>query len=253
MQSSRGDFLSVITPLKQRLRGVHRALTFKRAWQLFRRDPATALAPDSDLLSDLVYGWGNEGWSGDPDFLKACIEQALKASDSIVECGSGLSTLLIGEVAARRGLSVRSLEHLPAWRERVTGSLLHAGIAAARVEDSPIVDYGSYHWYRVPRDLPQRIGLVICDGPPASTPGGRYGMLPLLRERLVPGSVVLLDDADRSDEQAIARRWAVSLGCTPELVGSLKRFYMFKLPVQPSPADSADAGKLCERPAPTLR
>lgn len=245
--------MSAITSLKQRLRSLHRTLTFNRAWRLFRHDPAAALAPDGSLLSDLVYGWGNEGWSGDTDFLKACIEQALTTSDSIVECGSGLSTLLIGAVAARRGLSVCSLEHLPKWRERVGGSLLRAGIASARVVDSPLVDYGGYHWYRLPGDLPQRIGLVICDGPPASTPGGRYGMLPQLRDRLAPGSVVLLDDADRPDEQAIARRWADSLGCTPTLDGRRKRFYSFKLPGQPAPADSADAGKLRGRPAPTLQ
>lgn len=245
--------MSAITSLKQRLRSLHRALTFNRAWRLFRHNPTAAMAPDGRLLSDLVYGWGNEGWSGDTDFLKSCVEHALTTSDAIVECGSGLSTLLIGEVAARRGLSVCSLEHLPEWRERVDGSLLRAGIAAARVVDSPLVDYGSYHWYRLPRDLPQRIGLVICDGPPAGTPGGRYGMLPQLRERLAPGSVVLLDDADRPEEQAIARRWADSLGCAPRLDGRLKRFYTFKLTAQPSPADSADARKLPGTPAPTLQ
>jgi predicted O-methyltransferase YrrM len=241
--------LSFLSPLKQRLRHLHRVTTFAYAWQRFRRDPASALSPESPLVPQLIYGWGNEGWSGDEEFLRACVAQALIATDPIVECGSGLSTLLVGAVAARRSVSVLSLEHLPDWQDRVNQVLRQADIAAAHVVHSPLVDYGDFLWYELPSVLPERIGLVICDGPPAETPGGRYGMLPLLRSRLAPGSVLLLDDAERQGEQAIAKRWADALGCKPRLDGLRKPFYVFTLPPS-QPVDSAHAAARYGTPAP---
>ena len=70
-------------------------------------------------------------------------------------------------------------------------------------------DYGSYQWYDVDHDaLPHGIKLCICDGPPGSTRGGRYGLMPQIGHRLAPGCVVLLDDTCRAEELDIARRWA---------------------------------------------
>jgi len=42
-------------------------------------------------------------------------------------------------------------------------------------------------------------------------------------DRLVPGMTVLLDDAGRSPEQAIAARWASELGTTVTTLGSKSR------------------------------
>ena len=49
--------------------------------------------------------------------------------------------------------------------------------------------------------------LAACDGPPGKTLGGRYGLLPVLGDRLPAGSVILLDDATRSGEAEVLRRW----------------------------------------------
>jgi hypothetical protein len=43
----------------------------------------------------------------------------------------------------------------------------------------------------------------VCDGPKGTTRGGRYGLAPVMKDRLAPGCIVLLDDTSREAERAI--------------------------------------------------
>jgi hypothetical protein len=72
--------------------------------------------------------------------------------------------------------------------------------------------------------MPGRFALVVCDGPPYDTKGGRYGLVPRMRERLQPGCVILLDDAYREQERAIARRWKAELGASFTILGATKPY-----------------------------
>jgi hypothetical protein len=77
---------------------------------------------------------------------------------------------------------------------------------------APLIDYGGFHWYSFPDSLPEPIELVVCDGPPSATVGGRYGLLPIAGDLLTPKTVILMDDVERSDEQAIIARWNREFG-----------------------------------------
>jgi hypothetical protein len=89
----------------------------------------------------------------------------------------------------------------------------------------PLKDYGDYCWYEVPfESLPVSFSLVVSDGPPSSTKGGRYGLVPIMNGRLKPGCIILLDDAYREAELAIARRWEADLGVSLKIVGSIKPY-----------------------------
>jgi hypothetical protein len=55
--------------------------------------------------------------------------------------------------------------------------------------------------------MPLEFRLVICDGPPGATAGGRYGLLPVLGERLAAEATILLDDSDREGEAEVLQRW----------------------------------------------
>jgi hypothetical protein len=46
----------------------------------------------------------------------------------------------------------------------------------------------------------------------------------VMRERLQPGCVILLDDAERGPEREVARRWQSELGATHELVSCDKPY-----------------------------
>jgi hypothetical protein len=73
---------------------------------------------------------------------------------------------------------------------------------------SPLRDYGDFSWYDPPsQNLPDQFRLVVCDGPPGQTKGGRYGLLPVFGPRLREGTVIVLDDADRPAEVELVNRW----------------------------------------------
>jgi predicted O-methyltransferase YrrM len=194
-------------PVKRVLRNAHRATTFALAFRKLTRDPL-AVAENHAVLAALIYGWGNDGFSAETEYLQHVIRAAWdnEAGDAL-ECGSGLTTLALAAVAKHRGMHVVALEHIDAWGTRVRGALKRAGLTQyATVCVTPLFSYGPFEWYTdPPRD--RTYGVVVCDGPPSTTPGGRYGLWPVMHEALAPGAVILLDDLDRPAEQAILRRW----------------------------------------------
>ncbi len=88
-----------------------------------------------------------------------------------------------------------------------------------RVCQAELRDFGEFDWYAAPpEDLPKNFGLVICDGPPGGTVGGRYGLFPRMRSHLAPDCVVLLDDAGRTAEQATLARWRQEFRINHEII-----------------------------------
>jgi hypothetical protein len=218
---------------RQWLRRTYDAWRFDAAMRRFIADPEAAIEPDSGVLAELIAAWGNTGWSAQDEYLRQCITHALAASGPTLECGSGLSTLLLGVAAARRGHQHFALEHMPAWGDKVSAAALRHRIHAVLVCDAPLKSYAGFVWYDVSAlSLPPAFSMVVCDGPPADTPGGRYGLVPVMRESLPTGCVILLDDAEREHERTIARRWQAELGATHEVIGHHKPF--IRMVVEPS-------------------
>lgn len=204
-----------------------RSLAFERAITRLLKDPAR-LADDPDrTLEELVYGWGNEGWSGNPTFLRSCAAGALRAKGPMLECGSGLSTVIVGIVAQHTGNTLWTLEHIPEWGGRLQGYLSRFALANVRLCVAPLSSYGDFDWYTPPMDaMPTQFDFVICDGPPAKTRGGRYGLGQIMKDRLAQGCTILLDDAERSSEQSIMQRWAQELPCTYLQLGDATPYFV---------------------------
>jgi hypothetical protein len=141
----------------------------------------------------------------EPALLVEIAQRAAAAEGPVLECGSGLTTL-VAAVYARHG--VWALENHGPYGRGVARSLARAGLDHGHVLHAPLVSYGDFDWYTVPDRLPdQPFALVICDGPPSETRGGRIGLLPVARDRLAPGATVLLDDSERPGEQEILALW----------------------------------------------
>jgi hypothetical protein len=212
------------------IRSAHRELVFSRAIARFMHSPTKAVLGSHGVVNDLIYGWGNEGWSAHHEYLAACVDRALGTSGAILECGSGLSTVLLAIVAQKRGLALWSLEHLPIWAERVQGCLVQRRIYGVRIHVAPLRLYGDFEWYAAPlADMPRQFTLVVCDGPPSATCGGRYGLLPVMKDRLSDDCQILLDDASRAAEQTIAQRWAEEAPCQVSLHGDAKPYFQVRL------------------------
>lgn len=186
--------------------------------------PAEALAHRAELEAVLRLGEAlglRQGlpyvrhWSAAPDFLALLVEHLRRERPAvIVECGSGLSTLILARVCALEGRGrVWSLEHEPYCAAQTRAALARYGLTrVARVIDAPLRRYrlaaGEYDWYDLGGLPVQAIDLLVVDGPPGRLgPLARYPALPLLRGCLAPGCAIFLDDADRPDEQAIVARW----------------------------------------------
>lgn len=153
-----------------------------------------------------------------PDgFAVVCAEVRCHERPTVVECGSGFSTLRLAEVVHERGGRLISLEHDASWAARVVDELATAGLGGtasvlfAPLEPHPFARAG-LRWYAQDalRSLPRRIDLLLVDGPPAFEPGtglSRYPALPALVERLSADAVVILDDLDRRGEIEVMHAW----------------------------------------------
>jgi hypothetical protein len=116
-------------------------------------------------------------------------------------------------------LEIWSLEHSAEWQQRVVDVLQGVGLTCARVAVSPLVSYGDFDWYAPPlKEMPSKFSLVICDGPPGTTKGGRHGLVPVMGDRLSSDCIVLVDDALRSGERQLIRRWETEAGFEAQFV-----------------------------------
>lgn len=157
------------------------------------------------------------GWAVGPPTLLSLVREVLARPEhpTIVECGSGTSTVWIALALRQRGGGrVIALEHTKRYVAQTRGDLDRAGLAAwaevrlAPIEEQP-VDGERHPWYaaRAWQDLTD-IDVLVVDGPPGSiAPQARFPALPLLGPALRDGATVLLDDVSRPNEAEVAKRW----------------------------------------------
>ncbi len=158
-------------------------------------------------------------WSAEPAFLNLLIDHCqTEQPRTIVECSSGLSTLVLAHCCQLNGGGrVFSLENGEEYAAKTAAELAAFGLSqCAQVIHAPLREYRlgaeDYAWYAT-EALPElSIDLLVIDGPPGFIRRhARYPALPLLRKRLAPGCCLFLDDAARPDEQEILARWQAEL------------------------------------------
>src|SRR5437588_3730599 len=174
----------VPAPLKRAVKEARVNRKLRRAVRRIEALPPGNI-PSADMLIDLQIGWNNDGYVARTDYLKEVARHAAMTSGPILECGSGLTTILIGLLAGRRGVETYSLEHIADWRARVNKTLERFQIPRVQVLSAPLKEYKGFAWYGPPLDeLPKEFALVVCDGPPGETEGDRYGLVPVMGECL---------------------------------------------------------------------
>ena len=154
-------------------------------------------------------------WSAAADFLKLIVDEVINHNPrNVVECGSGVSTLMLA-AACREfgGGKIASLEHQQEYasdmRDIIASYQLQDFVT---IIDAPLVDTqlngDEYQWYSLKSMHMRDIDLLVIDGPPGKLQRySRYPAVPLLYDFLNKGCTIFLDDAAREDEQEIARRW----------------------------------------------
>lgn len=126
--------------------------------------------------------------------LEACYDAAKSASGHILECGSGLSTIVMGLALAGTDHVVHALEHDLAWFRITAAWLERYGVGNVMLIYAPIHPHETGDWYGAePDELPGAFDVVLIDGPVRGT-APRDGAFALLGDRLKDASVWLVDD-----------------------------------------------------------
>ena len=123
-------------------------------------------APDKKLLEILHSAWGNESFSADVTYLGELAARVMRCRGSILECGSGLTTIVAAVVAEKRDLTVWTLEQDRDWAGYVERAVARNGIRNAKISYAPLHEYDGHVWYDISGlEFPERFDLVVCDGP----------------------------------------------------------------------------------------
>jgi xanthosine utilization system XapX-like protein len=155
------------------------------------------------------------GWDGAAVLAR---EVATTRPGTVVELGSGASSLVIGMQLRRIGRGhLLTLDHEPDFAAITRRHVVALGLEPwVTVLDAPLtscrIDEQVFEWYALPEAVTalDHIDLLVVDGPPQKTdPEGtpRYPAIPMLGVRLGPRSAVFLDDANRGAEQRMLERW----------------------------------------------
>jgi predicted O-methyltransferase YrrM len=134
---------------------------------------------------------------------------------TMLECGAGLSTLLMALALRNRHgpvgpARVYSLEHDKSWVEKTRQVLCELDlIDLVRLIHAPLVrsitPEGLLFTYDMSGAPPENIDFLLIDGPPHHI--GRADVVHRIRSRLSPYAVVVLDDAARRSEQQCCEAW----------------------------------------------
>ncbi|MGH2939963.1 MAG: class I SAM-dependent methyltransferase [Solirubrobacterales bacterium] len=174
-----------------------------------------------NILSPLLVQGGYLPWttgSMRPAALVAVCNQIVHGGRTrVVECGSGVSTVLLARLLRERGAGeLVALEHDAHWAVLVGEHLRREGLGTiARVLHAPLD--GEPPWYAGAAldEVPSEVDLLVVDGPPAFDPGqemSRAHALGWFGGRLVAGATVVLDDIDRAGEREVIAAWEEATG-----------------------------------------
>lgn len=153
------------------------------------------------------------GWAASPDLLRTCWNLAIaERPELILECGSGVSTLVFAYACQRNGMGrVIALDHDEGFAAVTSGLLRDHGLsdwAEVRVAPLEPVEGTTSVWYRTAEVPAGPIDLVLVDGPPAGgDPQARLPAMDVLHERLSPHATVVVDDYVRGGERETVTLW----------------------------------------------
>jgi hypothetical protein len=150
---------------------------------------------------------------------------------SVLECGSGNSTLAIARLLRRTGGRIVSLEDDERWADAVDRAIADEGLREhAAVVHAPLAPFSSElgeaaPWYdadAVRQHLPDAaVDLLLVDGPSSvlSAEGtARFPAVPVVRDHLADDYTIVLDDANRPGEKEVAAAWSRMLGVDFDLI-----------------------------------
>lgn len=157
-------------------------------------------------------------WAASEDLLLWLVGVILARQPAlVVDLGSGQSSVWMAAAMRQAGIRGRviAIDHDAHFAAQTAELGRLQGVQRwLDVRHAPLVDVTiderTSAWYdpQAFEDL-SGIGVVSVDGPPGQgVVQARWPALPILRDRLAPGALIVLDDMIRRDEQDMADDWA---------------------------------------------
>ncbi|WP_448585968.1 class I SAM-dependent methyltransferase [Thermaurantiacus sp.] len=171
-------------------------------------DLKAALLDDLGLPPGALPNLGS--WKADAGFLALLAEEVrVRRPETVVEFGCGASSLVLGRALARNGRgTLLSFDQHAAFVAATRAWLGEYGIAAdirvAPLAPPPAPWPGA--WY-AHGPLPERIDLLVVDGPPWTVHPFVRGAAEVAFPNLAVGGRVVLDDGARPGERIVMARW----------------------------------------------
>lgn len=179
-----------------------------------------ALSSIREMFPELVYLPPTRGWAGSPDFLLKLVELVIIDSPKyVVELGSGVSSVVLG--SALRKFTKGKLESFDHDKDFYEKSLrfieINSLVDTVSLNYCPLSTYtynnNTWQWYNELIDtVSKEIDLLVVDGPPRRIQEkSRFPALPVLLDSLSKKATIVLDDANRLDENEVLTLWQKEL------------------------------------------
>jgi predicted O-methyltransferase YrrM len=157
-------------------------------------------------------------WAISPDFANLIVSEIrAQKPNTILELGSGISTIISGYCIERQGFGrIIAVDHDEEFAEQSRANIKEHGLEnVVEIIYAPLkpllLEGREWMWYDTSAfDAVHDIDLLTVDGPPQMynpTRRVRYPALPYLLPKLSENAYILMDDADREDEKSIAEMW----------------------------------------------
>jgi len=156
---------------------------------------------------------GLRSWAASPDVLLTLANTSQKIKPKVIlDLGSGASTLVLAK--ASPGAKVFSIDHLPEFASKTRSLLEDHQITNVDLRVAPLSpNSAGSDWYETSAlsDIDQ-IDLLFIDGPPGSKDEkARHPVLEHCLSKLSPKAVIVIDDAAREGERALAEMFLAAL------------------------------------------
>ncbi|MCB1685245.1 MAG: hypothetical protein KDI31_12190, partial [Pseudomonadales bacterium] len=163
------------------------------------------------LIAEAFAQWGDPLSASDEGYLRSCLAEVSATSGAILQCGAGLSTLVLGAIchgSNTKGHQLWCLEHDRHWASTIRSWLTEYRVANTHVIHSRAQMFEGYTWYSVDTArLAKTYSLVLCEGVRAS-PRGAFGALRRLEGHLASSFVMLARDAGQAADLKLLKSWA---------------------------------------------
>jgi hypothetical protein len=164
-------------------------------------------------LVELWQTWGDNLPASRIPYIRTSLAEAERCPGPILQCGSSLSSILIGILCHQAQAPTKQLwilEHDPHWGSVIRSWLKQYEITKAHVISARVEQFDGFVWYALDASrLPQNFSLVLCDTC-AALPSSARGVLERVGDNLDQRCVILARNARRHRDRTHLANWAKS-------------------------------------------